>query len=138
MHTRILFCVMLIGFTSCSNPTKEEQMPFAYVNLQISLLDQNYAIPLDKGFRYLPGVGVKGILLYRENISTYIAFERCCTYKPTLPCEMVEVDSSNLYIKDKCCNSFFKFDGTPFSGPAYRPLQKYSTNIVGNTLYITN
>lgn len=138
MYFRIVTYLFLLVFTACSSPTKEEQMPFAYVNMQISLLDQQYAIPLDKGFKYLSGVGVKGILLYRETSTSYIAFERCCTFKPSLPCEVVEVDSSLLYIKDKCCNSFYKFDGTPFSGPAYRALQRYSTTIVGNTLYITN
>jgi Rieske Fe-S protein len=134
-HSTVLFFI-IFGLNACNN-TQDEPMPYAYVNLQISLLDQAYAIPLDKGYRYLSGVGTKGILLYRESSTSYIAFERCCTHKPSDRCA-VEVDSSQLFIKDRCCNSFFKFDGSPFSGPAYRPLLRYNTTIAGNTLYITN
>lgn len=132
-----LYFIVLLLFT-CSSPSKDEQMPNVFVNLNISLLDPNYAIPLDKGFKYISNVGAKGILLYRESSTSYIAFERTCTYKPSLPCEMIEVDSSLLFIKDKCCNSFYRFDGNPFSGPAYRPLLRYNTTILGQTLYITN
>lgn len=132
-----LISIILISLSSCDD-TVEEQMPYAMVNMQISLLDPNYNIPIDNGFRYIEGVGAKGILLYRVSSTNYLAFERCCTYKPqSQPCA-VEVDASQLFIKDKCCNSFFKFDGTPYSGPAYRPLQQYSTTVVGNILYITN
>ena len=127
-------CVCLI---SC-NDTVEEQMPYSFVNIQISLLDPNYNIPLDNGFRYLNGVGNKGIILYKISNTNYLAFERFCNYKPQSQNCTLEVDSSLLFIKDKCCNSFFKFDGNAFSGPAFRPLVQYNTNIVGQTLYITN
>lgn len=133
-----LISIIFMSLSSCTDQSVDEQMSYTYVNLQLSLLDPNYAIPLDKGFRYLSNVGTKGILLYRESSTSYIAFERCCSFKPQSQACQIVVDSSLLFIKDKCCGSFFKFDGTPYSGPAYRPLQQYSTIISGNTLYINN
>ncbi len=83
--------------------------------------------------------GVQGIILYRQNSSTYYAFERNCSYQPAGACVTVDVHSSNLYMVDPCCSSIFSFpEGNPNGGPAWRPLRKYATYLNGSTLTITD
>ena len=82
--------------------------------------------------------GVKGIIVVRQNASTYLAFERNCPYRPYDACATVTLDRSRLFMRDSCCNSQFDLQGQITGGPTPRPLKQYSTNLQGNILNITN
>ena len=57
--------------------------------------------------------GVKGIIVYRESLSNFKAYERNCTYQPTNTCATVSVDDTNLIAVDSCCGSMFSIlDGS--------------------------
>lgn len=88
---------------------------------------------------YLNDGGVRGIILYRKSNSTYIAYERNCSFHPGDACATVDVDISGLYMIDHCCNSTFCFSsGEPTGGIAWRPLRKYATMLDTNLLTITD
>ncbi|MFZ6012485.1 MAG: hypothetical protein ACOYXT_19235, partial [Bacteroidota bacterium] len=83
--------------------------------------------------------GVQGIIVYRINASSYVAYERNCSYHPNDACVTVEVHPSNLYMYDPCCSSSFDFStGQPTGGPAWRPLRQYETSLSGSNLTITD
>lgn len=83
--------------------------------------------------------GVRGIILYRQNASHYIAYERNCSFQPNSACATVEVHVSTLYMFCACCNSTFDLPtGYPTGGAAWRPLRKYETSLDGSTLTITD
>ena len=115
----------------------QPQIPLAAVNEQLVLTDQqNSNLRFDNGAVYVKG-GVRGIVVVRQNASSYLAFERTCPYQPQDTCSRVKVEPF-LRLYDPCCKSQFSFTGQPESGPATLPLRRYSTALSGNILTITN
>ncbi|MDH5381393.1 MAG: hypothetical protein OEW75_11100, partial [Cyclobacteriaceae bacterium] len=113
-------------------------IPFNDIVLNLTLPEyQN--LQFDGGHTTLVDGGVKGIILYRENSTTYHAFEKNCTWDSNSACSTVEVDVSQLYMMDPCCNSTFSFPlGDPTGGPALYPLRRYLVYLNGYTLTITD
>lgn len=134
-----LLLLWLTCIASCRDQGSQQPLP-EDVLVDISLVVTNIEyLPLqqDGGFVYLEG-GRRGIILYRQNASNYLAFERNCTYRPADSCAVVQVHSSRLYMEDTCCASQFDFTGRPTSGPAPLPLRRYTTTLSGTLLRIVN
>lgn len=132
----VLFLVFLGGCGAHEDPSPA--LPNPPVNVQIVLTNYEYrALRLDGGAVYVPG-GSRGLLVYRDNASTYRAFERLCPYQPQTHCAKMSLDNSRLFLRDSCCGTQWDFEGNATGGPGVRPLQQYATSLVGGTLYITN
>jgi Rieske Fe-S protein len=112
-------------------------VPFPDFNIVIS---NEPKLQLDGGYIDNRSEGVRGLIIYRKNSSTYLAFERNCSFQPNDACATVEVHSSSLYMFDPCCGSTFDFDGNPTGNPAWRPLRQYLTSFSPgtNTLTVTD
>jgi hypothetical protein len=81
--------------------------------------------------------GIRGIIIYRVNATTFRAFEQNCSLQPNDACATVEPFS--IYMQDACCGSVFDYEGDPTGqGLAWRPLGQYETRISGSTLTITD
>ncbi len=135
---RVLFIFMV---SSCGRDLSDDPIPVVpFADLVINLSFPEYqSLVVDGGFKEISKIGVRGVILYRKNSATYIAYERNCSYHPNDACATVNVHSSSLYLTDPCCGSNFSFaDGTPTGGVAWRPLRKYRTELTGGTLTITN
>ncbi len=134
---------MVVGFlviASCGSDLSDDAIPLpSFADLQLNLsLPSNFALQATGGYKLI-GDGVRGIILYRKNASTVLAFERNCSYQPNDACATVEVHTSGLFMNDPCCGSTFRFeDGNPTGGVAWRPLQQYSATLSGNTLTVTS
>ena len=142
----IVLCSLLI-ITSCNSDNgAQPRIPYAPVNLALDLTNQQYrALRFDNGVVALPvqgpaGTGgVKGVLVVRQNASSYLAFERDCPYQPNNACARVGFDTSPApFLRDSCCGSQFSLQGQVTGGPAPRALVQYSTSLSGNQLNITN
>jgi len=121
-----------------SSPDNDPQIPLASFNTPINLTNQEYAaLRSDNGAVYVKG-GVRGLIVVRQNSSTYYAFERNCPYRATDTCARVSIDASRLFLKDKCCGSQFTLQGGVQTGPAARALRQYPTSLSGSILTITN
>jgi len=118
----------------------DDAIPFAaFSEITTNLTFPEYRpLKSDGGFIEIDG-GVRGILVYRVDPTTYIAYERNCPYRATEACARVDVDISKIFLIDRCCGSNFNFaDGYPTNGPASRPLRRYRTSLTGSTLTITD
>ena len=130
--------LLLLLLISCDPDPVDDPIPFQPF-ADINVILPNYpALFSDGGFILVNDGGVRGIILYRKNATTYLAFERNCSYRPNDACATVDVHSSTLFMQDACCGSSFNFDGKPSGGPAWRPLQQYQTFLAGSTLTITD
>lgn len=130
---------LLILF-SCARDLTDDPIPvvpFADFNVNLTLPDYQ-SLAYDGGTKEINSIGVRGVILYRKNASTYLAFERNCTYHPNDACATVNVHSSKLYMVDPCCGSNFGFDGKPTGGVAWRPLRQYHTDVNGFNVVITS
>ena len=140
-------CLLLLAAAGCNSDNgTQPRIPYAPVNLALDLTNQQYrALRFDNGVVALPvrgpaGTGgVKGVLIVRQNASSYLAFERDCPYQPDNACARVGFDTSPApFLRDSCCGSQFSLQGQVTGGPAPRALVQYSTSLSGNLLTITN
>ncbi|MCI0750345.1 MAG: hypothetical protein L0Y35_00750 [Flammeovirgaceae bacterium] len=137
--------MLFIAITfSCSTDPAIEPIPIVpFSDIQIDLnLPKYVALKSDGGVYFddpdFELAGVKGIILYRKNATTYYAFERNCPFLPYDACSTVDVHSSLIYMQDVCCGSIFNFEGQPTGGPAISPMRKYATSLNGTQLTITD
>lgn len=132
---------LLIGlFAACEPNLSDDQIPYvAFNDIIINLnLPEYINLRTDGGHKEISG-GVRGIILYRVNSTTYRAYERNCSFQPNEACATVNVHTSGLFMTDPCCGSNFNFsDGNPSGGPAWRPLVRYRTQLFGTDLTITS
>lgn len=132
--------ILLTTLGSCTPDLTDDPIPYLpFSPIQINLnLPEYIKLRSDRGSVYIEG-GVQGIILYRENATTYLAYERNCSFQPNNACVIVEIDQSTLFMLDPCCSSTFDFStGLPTGGPAWRPLRRYETILNGSELTITD
>lgn len=135
----IFICGLLI-LSSCKPDMSDDPIPFQpFSSILINLnLPEYNDLRTVGGYKYING-GVRGIILYHASATTYIAYERNCSYQPNSACATVDVHISTLYMNDPCCGSSFNFStGAPSGGVAWRPLRQYETLVTGNELTITD
>ena len=143
MSSRFLVCVfglVLLMFPGCGDDVAVEELPPAAFNdIFIDLsLPQYQRLSQDRGFEYV-NAGLRGIIVYRENASTFHAIERNCTYLPFEAGSTVDIDNSGLQLRDPSCGSVFTLPGgIPVNGPAAVPLRKYQVSFDGRTLVISD
>jgi len=140
----VAFFFWITVLLACGSDQVIDPIPVvAFADIQIDLnLPKYVSLKLDNGVYFddpeFENAGVRGIIVYRKNSSTYYAFERNCPFLPYDACATVEVDISSIFMKDVCCGSIFNFEGQPTGGPANAPMRRYFTSLNGTTLTITD
>ena len=134
----LIACLLLVA--SCSRDLTDDEIPpshFPDIVLNLSL-PSNIALASKGSYKEINDGGVRGIIVYCEDVGVYHAYERNCSYTPNQACATVNVDPSRLFMIDPCCRSSFDFrTGMPISGTAWRPLREYRTIANGSELIIT-
>jgi len=138
--TSFLISFAVLVLTGCSPNISDDPIPYVpFPTLTININLPEYTNLRTLGYAEIDDIGVKGVIVYRVSSTSYVAYERNCSYKPLEACATVGIDASNLYMIDYCCNSKFDFaTGNPIGGPAWRPLRKYETSVTGSSLTITD
>jgi nitrite reductase/ring-hydroxylating ferredoxin subunit len=123
----------------CKKESTVGGVPIVAVNLTLYINNPSYtSLSAVGGWMYIDG-GVKGIVIYRESISDFKAYDRNCTYNPTSTCATIVVENTNIIAVDSCCGSKFSIlDGSVINGPAALSLKQYNTFYDGNILRIYN
>jgi hypothetical protein len=125
------FAAIVLFMAMFDNSYAQASFPPVTINLNYP---QYQRLRLDGGYQYVDDVGMRGVILYRLDESTYIAYERLCSFEDDA---IVSVDGSGLFMKG--CQSTYDFsDGSPTGGPARNRLSKYRTSLEGNKLLITD
>lgn len=136
-----IFCLIILSLVLFIPGCKKDkdEVPYVYVDILLYTTDPAFA-PLNavSGYTYLTGYGSKGILIFRESQTEFMAYDRHCPYK-VQDGNMVTVDASGLIAADAVCGSKFLItNGAPNSGPASRSLEYYQTSFDGTVLHIYN
>lgn len=129
--------MLMFSLSSCKK--ENNGIPYVVVDLYVYTTDPNFVnLNAVGGWVYITG-GSRGILVYRSSNTDFMAYERHCPFEPDNTCGRVEVDSSNIIIKDPCCGSEFLItDGLVTKGPASLALTRYQTSFDGSVLHIYN
>ncbi len=134
----LVLLTALFAVSSCGKDEKEQGLiPNVYVNFELYPNSIN-PIPVSTWI-YVNDQGYRGIIIYRYDQNTFLAYERTCPYDPEKSCAVVEADESSITAVDSCCMSrFLLTDGSPYAGPATLPLKQYQTMYDGNILRVYN
>lgn len=132
---------LVVLVLACQPDLGDDPIPVVvFPDFVVNLLAPEYqSLSAIGGYKEINSIGVRGVIVYRQSASTYLAFERNCSFRPNEACATVNVHVSSLFMIDPCCNSTFSFDsGSPTGGVASRPLRQYATELVGSQLTITD
>jgi nitrite reductase/ring-hydroxylating ferredoxin subunit len=136
MIKKVFFTLFLCAFLSCGD--EDNYIPETYVNFSILASEIG---GVGNGIYTSNIYGVNGIIIYHKDINQYIAYERTCSYDPSEPCAIVNMNDiyTPTLLIDSCCNSKFLIeDGTPLEGPALLPLKQYQTSFDGVYINVFN
>jgi hypothetical protein len=141
MIIRASLLSFLLVISSCEPQMTDDPIPWlAFPEIVLNLnLPENAALRVDQGIKEVYDGGVRGIIVYRVNMSTFRAYEKNCSFQPNEAGATVNVHSSRLFLTDHSCGSSFSLEeGIPTGGPAWRPLRQYRTIYANLTLTITD
>lgn len=131
--------VMSIVVVSCKKQNYQG-VPNVAVDIRMYSSDPSF-INLNAigGWVYVNG-GNRGIVVYRKDLSNFMAYDRTCSYNPPNVNETVKVDPTNniMLIDPNCGSKFLITDGSVNQGPATYPLKAYQTTYDGTVLHIFN
>jgi len=137
MKNSFFLLLNLLFIFSCLNTN--DYIQDVYVNIEIPINQPEYSGLDAIGNSIFITGGVKGIIIYHANINDYRAFDRNCSFEPSIECAYI--DSINSTIAScNCCSSKFLIDqnGITANGPALLPLKEYYTSFSGGILKIRN
>jgi hypothetical protein len=138
MNKHKILILLLVIVLACDSTLEESGVPNVAVNIEINLSDvDNIALTQIGGYIYVVG-GVRGIIVRHESQNLYRAFDRNCTFNPSVSTAIVDVHTSGFYLEDTSCNSTFDVNGFPTGGQADFPLKEYNITQAGDILFIVN
>ena len=131
-----LALILILLFGRC-NGYEHETIPNVRVNFTIYPDNVNYYnLNFIGGHEYFTG-GVAGIIVYRIDMSNFVAYDRACPHDWEEPDAWLSVDESGLMIVDEHCGSRFNIlDGSIIDGPSRFHLKCYKTSYDGRRLRI--
>ncbi|CAN5278765.1 hypothetical protein BH09BAC3_BH09BAC3_21870 [soil metagenome] len=140
LSSALLLLVFLFG--GCGSPDLSDDpipvVPFAPLTINL-FLPEYQSLRLDGGTKEIGSIGVRGVILYRASSTSYLAYEKNCSYHPNAANSYVDVHASKLFMVCSGCGSNFSFtDGTSTGGVAWRPLRRYRVELNNPILTITD
>lgn len=114
-------------------------IPETYVDFVVYPNSMEYAdLNYYGGYVYVTG-GVNGIVIYRINEYTFVAYDRACSLDWQEQGAWLWMDESGLLLECTGCHSKFNIiNGGVVSGDAHYPLKQYKTHYNGERLRIYN
>ena len=133
----IIIFGLVLWFYSC-RPYRHEILPYVPVNFTVYLTDPGFMVLQNPStYVYVTG-GIAGIILYRLDAMTFLAYDRACPYDWDLTTDLLMVNG--LTISCASCGSLFSIlDGTVIRGPSRFGLLPYKATFNGhNRVTVTN
>ena len=126
------------AFVSCSKD-QTPQIPDVWVDFKFTAIEfENATINSSHTYWVKDGHGVAGLIIIKQSIGQYIAFERCSPVNPEKRCAVVP-ENNGLTAKDPCSGAeFILSEGGYPSKIATRPLKEYAIRVVGNQFIVSN
>jgi len=137
MRYAAIIAFIAVFFMSCGK--NSDPIPNVGVDFEASLTDPRLTnLHAIGGVVLISGYGVAGLILYHESDGSYVAYDRCSSYKPENKCA-VTLDASHLTVTDPCSGSIFSlFDGTPVKAPATTSLKSYYVTVTNYEIFVSN
>lgn len=133
----------MLFFVRCDD--NEIPFPDVSVNVILSLDTQLGNMTVDS-YRYIDGHGLGGLIIYRSDFNSFLAFDRACRHEASRSCTVVDDSDFTGILECPCCGSEYfmlgmdlDMAGTIKQGPTKAPLKMYNCYFDGvNTIRVTN
>lgn len=114
-------------------------VPLVAVDFTVNLNEPSFfELTNITGWLYVTG-GSRGIIIYRNNIDQFSAYERHSPYNVDEGCRASVNEEDQVVIEDECSDSTWLIvDGSVITGPAVQPLKQYNTQLTGSILRVYN
>ncbi len=132
----LMLCLVL---SSCKKENPQPVIPEVYVNFSINPNSTEFLEINAPGSWVTVTGGYRGILIYRQSMNEFLAYERTCPWDPWEEGARIEVEESVFTAVCPVCDSqYLVLDGSPFEGPSTYLLKQYHTTYDGSLLYVYN
>jgi hypothetical protein len=133
----IFLLLVLTSQLSCRKDDSQE-IPDVLVDFKFTATEfENATINTNDKIWLVKGHGVAGLIIIKESINQFKAFDRCSPVNPANRCAVVP-QNGGLSAKDPCSGAIFTLtDGNPAT-ISTRPLKQYAIHAVGNQFIVTN
>ncbi len=131
--------LIFFWFVSCEQDDQNNLLPYVLVNETINLANPEFInLQVPGGWAYANG-GIKGIIIYNLNSTTFKAYERSCPHLVPSACTRMTVEQS-FKMKCPCDQSEFNIlNGSPLTANINYVTKEYKVTIINaNRLKITN
>lgn len=121
MKLQFILLISIVLFSTACRKKKNHPVPSVYVDTTININLPSYnSLTGVGGWAYLAG-GSKGIVIYRQSIDQFVAFDRHSPAEEGTCEEPLITDTENfLQLNDECSGATFSlYDGSPISGSEY-------------------
>ena len=134
----VIILLLAAFFMGCDN-TYHPTIPHRKVDFTIYPNDvMYYRLNTYGGYEYFTG-GVSGIVVYRLDEWTFMAYDRSCSYDWEENTSWIWVHPNGIMLIDSLCGSTYNIlDGNVIEGPAIWPLYQYKTRYDGVQLRVYN
>lgn len=133
---KIIFFILFLSVFACKK-NKQHPVPYysfdTYINLNLPTYQNLQGVG---GWAYISGVGSKGIVVYRQSMQNFVAWDRQSPADEGLDCQsgLVVNEDNYLILDDPCSNSQYSlYDGSVISGGGKWGLRKYETQYTGGS-----
>lgn len=117
------------------NKDMQHPVPDVHVDFRINL-EVTYKLNTIGGWEYFTGgYNYHGIVVYRESVDEFNAFDRTCTHNIS---ERIEVSDPPTAECTECGSKYLLLDGSVIKGPAKHHLKRYRTRLEYPYLYVWN
>ncbi len=135
MNKRIFLLLFIIVTAISCSKNKQHPVPHYSFDANINLTLPSYAdLQGVGGWAYVSGIGSKGVIVYRQSMQNFVAFDRHSPAEGSFDCESgLVVDNSNfLILNDPCSDAQFSlYDGSIIGGNTKWGLRAYVVEYYG-------
>ena len=137
MKSLLYILIIPLIFSTCN--TKDDYIQDIYVDINVDLNLPKYSDLQASGSSIFIEGGVEGIIIYHGVGNHYKAFDRNCSYEPSLSCSKIDTVNAGIAYCG-CCSSAFLLsnDASVINSPALLPLKAYNCIYDNAILRISN
>lgn len=132
----VLWVVVGAMLLSAACKKDRERVPTVAVDEYLNLnLPEYVNLNAINNWVYYNYAGNRGLIVVRTSPTDFAAFERTCTYDPSITTAFVQGIPNDIFCIDSTCMSKFSIiDGSVVSGPASQPLLQYRAELLSNNI----
>ena len=135
----LLLSFLFFGILSCGESDDNNQfLPNIPVNFTINLnLAEGIDLQVPGGSKVFLNEGIRGVVVFRQNIDLFVAFELACPHIELQSCSTMTVGA--LFMTCPCDESRFQLtNGAPENGNINESARFYGVTKNGNILTVSN